>query len=68
MDDPTEARFVLEQIGAECQNGEHGPLALMMPNYAVLYQKMIEARGQVAERDALKQMEQDDPFSMTGAV
>ncbi|MHC4208987.1 MAG: hypothetical protein ACYSWT_04655 [Planctomycetota bacterium] len=52
MDDPTEARFVLEQIGAECQNGEHGPLALMMPNYAVLYQKMIEARGQVAERDA----------------
>jgi hypothetical protein len=52
MDDPAEARFLLEQIAAECQNGEHGPLALLMPNYAGLYQKMIEARAQVAERSA----------------
>jgi hypothetical protein len=52
MDDPNEACFVLEQIGAECQNGEHGPLALLMPNYARLYGKLLEARAQVAERDA----------------
>jgi hypothetical protein len=52
MDDPEEARFMLEQISAECQNGEHGPLALMMPSYSKLYEKMLEARAQVAERDA----------------
>ncbi|MHC5006482.1 MAG: hypothetical protein ACYTGF_03875 [Planctomycetota bacterium] len=52
MDDPNEARFVLEQIGAECQNGEHGPLAMLMPSYATLYGKLLEARAQVAERDA----------------
>jgi hypothetical protein len=52
MDDPNEARFVLEQIGAECQNGEHGPLAMLMPSYAKLYGKLLEARAQVAERDA----------------
>jgi hypothetical protein len=52
MDDPTEACFVLEQIGAECQNGEHGPLALLMPDYARLYERLLDARAQVAERDA----------------
>ncbi|MHC4100231.1 MAG: hypothetical protein ACYSW1_05015 [Planctomycetota bacterium] len=52
MDDPNEARFVLEQIVAECQNGEHGPLAMLMPSYSRLYEKLLEARAQVAERDA----------------
>jgi hypothetical protein len=52
MDDPDEARLVLEQIGAECQNGEHGPLALLMPNYGRIYEKLLEARALVAKRDA----------------
>jgi hypothetical protein len=52
MDDPDEARLVLEQIAAECRNGEHGPLALLMPNYGRLYGKLLEARALVARRDA----------------
>jgi hypothetical protein len=50
MDDPDQARLVLEQIGAEFQRGDYGALSMLMPNYAGLYERMVEAREEVAER------------------
>jgi hypothetical protein len=51
MDDPDEARPVLEQIAAEIERGEHGALAMLMsPVTARLYDRMLEAQEQIAER------------------
>jgi hypothetical protein len=51
MDDPEEARPVLEQIEAEIERGEHGALAMLMsPVIARLYDRMLEAQEQIAER------------------
>jgi hypothetical protein len=52
MDDPGEARLELERISAEIQSGEQGPLAMFMPYYPRLYERLLEAREQIAERDA----------------
>jgi hypothetical protein len=51
MDDPDEARAVLEQIEAEIERGEHGALALLLsPVTARVYDRMLEAQEQIAER------------------
>jgi hypothetical protein len=51
MDDPDEARLMLEQIGGEIERGEHGALAMLMsPATARLYDRMLEAQEQIAER------------------
>ena len=51
MDDPGEARLVLAQIAAEIERGEHGVLALVLsPVYERLYERMIEAQEQIADR------------------
>ena len=52
MDDPDEARIVLAQISEDIANGEHGPLAFFMPAYGKIYERMIDARKQIAERSA----------------
>jgi hypothetical protein len=43
---------VLKQLAAEWQQGELGPLALLMPSYSGLYERLLDARKQVAERAA----------------
>jgi hypothetical protein len=50
MDDPDEARIVLAQISADIENGQNGLLTFFMPAYGKIYERMIDAREQIAER------------------
>jgi hypothetical protein len=51
MDDPEEARLVLGQIEEEIERGEHGAMAMLLsPVTERLYDRMLEAQEQIAER------------------